>query len=1158
MESLYPNSRPTTHKAVSIFPKAYSWVSNQINLIITNLEAFNSIDYSDLINRMNDLRKNHQDNIDELKSQFEIDLSYITISFDFDYEGETVEFESGEWSPGEEIEFDEDASEIIELLDDLFEGYKDTTLNDSYLYEEDAKEELKKLYYIVRDDLISEAIRTSVDGDRELTEDDFEDELSQNEQILEDNFEQYLADTSIDEAPLDDELIDFIKEKIKDEHIGDIESAFDEAQDRAIEEAEEEFDEIFINFIPNIKDFILESFEYSPNIDKEHLSSILNFIDDFIDHDEPIDGYLDQIKDELEKGFGNLGESLRHANRPKLVHDSINSIFGNKKLFDYLIRFEYAENSANHLEIQRTRYSILAVATKIIKAKLGEFQLSDYIANHEDYKSSLYIDLEAEEISRITVKKSIVSTKTDLTFEWKDELAEAENFYKIFPTDASAKSLTYKSSKNTKKHAETLSLDPIFSSMRINAQIAHRTLTLHVYMAKKGNIQPRLQESIETLENLNMHFHDKDLIVDSEKLNHKKLEKRKKEIEKSKLKLEQKIQQTVIDIARYQEDLLKTGSYIHQLEQLPPSTETVLKDSANAFLPCFIFLVSSGNADNQRKFFKVDFNVEWLPYITSTDTQDLIYHSLKQQINHAKAEDERFFEIIGERNEIYTLENSRSDRFKDGTKLEAFQTITSHSERVLTQALRNKEVVDHLVNELKIIMIKQGYNFNDGERYKVYSVTILGHSTNIVCHNCVRALVSQQSSYEDGTFLSLLTDAVNIEGSGLWAYKHGEVVKEKTRIGIRSSTIIISDQEYAEPQFTAIKSFSSVKVEFEGNLINIKKYNPQAIIELYKPELDMVVAKPAVNSKFTLSGSLATKLSSSAQEKKSIKEGGELEPSLTGKKQTLNDDVKDKLGSASDHGLLCIIASDSPETIKAFEELSKQLIFIGQEFHESHSKLLALEASSDSNNFELLTTAFAIQQGIEFSSTVSYFFRILGIELPKTNLSNQFWGILHFTTGIIKINKQNDLLPGQLIESLSYYAKLEIHDKLALQINNEKPTSFPSFINICGTDMTIGGTLGLASGAPIYGIISGASACLDKYQILQEESFIQTSVRYTLDSAVGVLAITALYQQNPLTCILGMINAIVITDITSRVLFSTIDLSLNGLNSEIDNNYYQI
>ncbi len=253
--------------------------------------------------------------------------------------------------------------------------------------------------------------------------------------------------------------------------------------------------------------------------------------------------------------------------------------------------------------------------------------------------------------------------------------------------------------------------------------------------------------------------------------------------------------------------------------------------------------------------------------------------------------------------------------------------------------------------------------------------------------------------------------------------------------------------------------------------------------------------------------------------------------------------------------LLCIDALVDPSYTarqdKAFSNFAYQLQLGAQEFHESHRKLLTMEKSDGSNNFDVSSTAFGVQQGIEFAPTVRYFFKIFGIDLPKINLLNEFWGVLHFSVGVIKIKQQIDLLPGQMLESGSYYAKLVIYDKLSLQINSEKPINLITFVKACNVDMLVGGTLGLASGSPMYGTISGAAICLNKYQISQEESFLQTSIRFVLDGAVGLLAMTVLYQQNPLVCALGIMNVVVMTDITAKVTLSSIELSLNGINSTI-------
>ena len=102
------------------YPITYKWLTAQVVQIVENLKAFSALDCSKIIEEITRVRVAHQKKIEELTERFEDEVSYLTLSFEFDYEDEKVEFDFGEWSPLEEIEFDEDTSEITDLLEEMF------------------------------------------------------------------------------------------------------------------------------------------------------------------------------------------------------------------------------------------------------------------------------------------------------------------------------------------------------------------------------------------------------------------------------------------------------------------------------------------------------------------------------------------------------------------------------------------------------------------------------------------------------------------------------------------------------------------------------------------------------------------------------------------------------------------------------------------------------------------------------------------------------------------------------------------------------------------------------------------------------------------------------------------------------------------------------
>ena len=257
--------------------------------------------------------------------------------------------------------------------------------------------------------------------------------------------------------------------------------------------------------------------------------------------------------------------------------------------------------------------------------------------------------------------------------------------------------------------------------------------------------------------------------------------------------------------------------------------------------------------------------------------------------------------------------------------------------------------------------------------------------------------------------------------------------------------------------------------------------------------------------------------------------------------------------------IMCIDASMDPDYIKIqekeFLKLYNALRPLAKESLESHNQLLKLEdkITTSNNNLEYSNIAFSIQQGLRFEPIFRYFCKLLQVNLPKINLSSEVKYIIDFTLGSIKINGNNDLLPGQFLDSSSYYATLKIYETLDMNIPVKQPSDLISFIEICVPMIVIGGLIAIASNSPIYGATSGAAQCLAKYEIFQQEPIAYTLIRYAADSIVGVCAVNILSNNNPVLVFMGMINAVVMTDVTLKVAFAVTELGFNGLNSEVSN-----
>lgn len=1127
------------------YPLAYQWLSVQVRQIVKNLAAFSAIDCSRIITEIQKIRSDHWREIEELAERFEDEARYLTLSFEFDYEYERVEFDFGDWSPSEEIEFDEDTSEITDLLDAMFEKYKENLLQDSYIF--DDKEKFEELF---------ESKKREVNDfyDLEIEEDELDD--YSNENLLRGAFQQYLADTTIEDASLGDEALEYLQDKLKEEHIYGIEQAFEEARDEEIENLREEREGLFIDFIQEIKAFLLENFEYGDIINEQQMFSMLDLIDDVVEDDNPVEEYLDNIERELERGFASLGQNLLSVNKDTLI-SSVDDIFGYSTLESYFARFEEAERSLNYLEIQRTRVLLISIANKVILFKVPNFSLHDYVTDHQSYSSSLFVDLEGDsDIKRIKATKSVVGTSPATELDLEKDKSSIENFYKIFPVHDSTRTLGYSSTKNPSKLGPLpFELSPVFSAMRQKGKIAHAVFTKHVYLAKIEKIKNRIVEAAKIILEKQADIRLTNTKIEQLELLPEKSKKQNKDLRdaaKSKTTLIGSKEKLYESILKDNEEL---SNLIERCKQMDAILTTSLQDGSipgdatNIFLPSFVFLVETKSPINPKKFFRVDFKPDWLPCFISTDQQDSIYHVHHEQVEKARDEDKRFFTALGERSRLYNWETIKEIEGKYPGRAEqtlnALRKITGHSERVLTQSLRNPQIVKYLVEELRKIMISEAYSFVDMS-YKVYSITLLGHSTKVVCHQCTRALVAQQTSYDEGAFLQLLTAEINKAHSGFWAYEHGSTKSDglEKRQGIRCSTIIISEEPHHEIQFEAVRIFPSVAVEFTDKTVNIKSSNPLTIIELYKPTLIAHVDSQPMESKLTLSCSLNDKLD--------IPD----EPAISTKKKDFYIDFQNQYASRCTGGLLCIMASDDPANEKAFEEFGNSLIFIAKDFSKSYRTVLTLEYKTSSNyNIDYSTLAFSAQQGFRFLPTIIHFVNILGVNLPNVNLSPEIKASIDFVLGMVKINANihdYSLIPGQILESGSYFAGLKTVEILNERPISQQPTDLSSLFEVCIPEISNGLVAGISLISPtytVYGFISGVAQCLSKHRLFKEESALQTDARIISNSLIGITSIY-ITPGNILTKVLSMMSNVVANDIATKVMFSMTDISLDGLSSD--------
>jgi ankyrin repeat protein len=193
------------------------------------------------------------------------------------------------------------------------------------------------------------------------------------------------------------------------------------------------------------------------------------------------------------------------------------------------------------------------------------------------------------------------------------------------------------------------------------------------------------------------------------------------------------------------------------------------------------------------------------------------------------------------------------------------------------------------------------------------------------------------------------------------------------------------------------------------------------------------------------------------------------------------------------------------------------------------------------NNIDMQLIVSNIQQGLRIEPTIRYFLKIFNIEFPEFYLSNELKVSIDFICGVVNQNT-NKPLSYILLDTLSYYAELKIYEKLNEHNVVASPTNLMSLADACGAYIVYGGVLGLSHYAPVMGMINGAAICMEKHHLFEKEFLFETSLRLGLDISIGIYM---LYQN---VAFVTAISAVVVTDITTKVIFSGFDLLVNSLN----------
>ncbi len=748
----------------------------------------------------------------------------------------------------------------------------------------------------------------------------FDESQDEIQGLLGELYEDYLEEKGIDHSSV-------TEDEYKEEHLGGIQEAFEEAVEAAIEqEWDDNLEDLALEIQQEIVEAIVQNTDCSRlGLNPEELESILTLATNMIDQSDPIGAYLKNIMEGLNAGLVTLRKDLLKRHRDELSRRSLNFVQTSDPLTQVRERLRKAIKDEDYLDEHRMRVLCGRIIRRIVVEALRS-QLEDYVKHADDYSGVIKVFDNERPIEFISAKKAFADIPLNCSIEeYHKWLEEVENFYKVFPEEMSARTLTYRSRNPSKPATEPINLGPIFAAMREKGRKVHEAFACYLYREKKRQELEGLRKSrlklekereklTESLEKLEKNQEEIQKKIDQDSTNLPEVEQKKLEV---KIKIQEKQQRTKEQLKTLESKLAKLPDKIQQAEQECQKYEEPLREEdlqaassrepTNILVPTLLFCVSARpspgtSTGSSRRFIRVDLTNDLYPYLISTDREDGIYADFEEQARRAMAEDEQFLQSLGTRSSLYTWppytreggSASSSPNIKDP------RGITGHSERVLTQALRTPEFIAHIVQCLKEELEREGYTLEgDPYKVKVYGVTLLCHSTKIVCHQCVRAFVAQQAVREEGSFISLLTQALQEDGF-FEAYKHGESTKDKkVRERVKVATVVVSDQPYDEAQSKLVRDMPTTKVALRDNEIDLKTHNPLAMIELYRPELPPYEGESAwVHGPLMASGSLGARFANieGIDKDPEIKKGNFPSPVKT-RKKSFSDEIKSLFAS---------------------------------------------------------------------------------------------------------------------------------------------------------------------------------------------------------------------------------------------------------------------
>ena len=396
------------------------WIAKEVEDQINGWDKRASLNYTELIDEIERVRKEQKDKFDALEAKFKEEAT-IPLEVKLDYHRHFATYVDDEWNPLEGSPgFSADNHAVEEILQELVVELKD--------------------------------------GDEDVT-----------------------------------------YAQVVEKHMDGLEQAFEEAVESAIEEVWDEATDIASNIRPEIIEVLTDSIDHEAlGLTKKQLATVLELSTNVVDASAPIYGLLDDITSGLGKGFSDVSKDLIVRSKNRLTALSIKYIYDHEDLRDLRDRLTSSMSAKDRLDEHRM-YIVCAKAVKIIvetKIKALQEKLEDYVVNNDDYMSVMNLDAGIT----IPAPKSLTDTLPDHDLEeYHVWLAEAENYYKIFPEHGTAKLIVYSSSNNPDTKTARYDMEPVFAALRDKGMKAHDTFSKYVCKLKLKVEEKKFEQAQQDL-----------------------------------------------------------------------------------------------------------------------------------------------------------------------------------------------------------------------------------------------------------------------------------------------------------------------------------------------------------------------------------------------------------------------------------------------------------------------------------------------------------------------------------------------------------------------------------------------------------------------------------------------------------------------------------